>query len=165
MQRRMSFLLFLFFPFLSFFTSSNASALPNLVLGFSPQELRAVDNQDTLAKLDSTVLAELLDSGVLVEKMGERQKGSVPSLYVGRLGIYEFKRAWNYWVVKGHFPHELAMMIHDDPICRDAARVNGYMGEASPRMFGSVSSFEVDNLDALKRFVEIVKGFGCSRIL
>lgn len=56
----------------------------------------------------------------------------VPYTIIGRLGKFEFRRAWTYWVVQGPLPIYLAERIYADPVGKTDIRVNGDAGCSPP---------------------------------
>lgn len=56
----------------------------------------------------------------------------VPYTCVGRLGPYEFRRAWYYWVVKGPVPLVVAEEMYKNPIGAKDVRVAGHCGCPPP---------------------------------
>ena len=59
-------------------------------------------------------------------------KGEVPSDVAGRLGEFEFRRAWYYWTVKGRVPIALARKMYEDPLGKVMVRVAGHCGCPPP---------------------------------
>jgi len=58
--------------------------------------------------------------------------GEVPSRMLGKLGPFEFRRAWYYWAVRGPLPLAIALELYADPIGRTDVRVSGHCGCPPP---------------------------------
>ena len=58
--------------------------------------------------------------------------GEVPSRLRGKLGPFEFWRAWYYWVVHGPLPLAIAHELYEDPVGRTDVRVDGHCGQPPP---------------------------------
>jgi hypothetical protein len=61
-----------------------------------------------------------------------RTTGEVAFTVEGRLGGFEFRRAWTYWVVRGRMPLHIANKLYADPIGKDDIRVAGHCGCVGP---------------------------------
>jgi hypothetical protein len=53
-------------------------------------------------------------------------KGEVPYTKMGKLGDFEFTRAWYYWVVEGRVPLHVAQDLYEDPVGKTDIRVAGH---------------------------------------
>lgn len=56
----------------------------------------------------------------------------VPYTIMGKLGEFEFTRAWTYWVVDGPVPLEVAEELFADPVGRTDIRATGDAGCRPP---------------------------------
>jgi len=73
---------------------------------------------------DIEIERELTRCGVQVVRKQPRE-GEVPSSLRGKLGNFEFFRAWRYWIVTGKVPLQIARELYDDPVGKTDIRVNG----------------------------------------
>lgn len=80
---------------------------------------------------DTYIVGELSLAGVLYETV-QRRNTEVPFTKIGRLGKFEFWRAWYYWVVNGLVPIEAAREMYDNPIGKRDVRVAGHCGCPPP---------------------------------
>lgn len=82
--------------------------------------------------VDSKISKELSEAkvGAVVHDfpLGTEVKTSV----TGKLGNFEFTRAWYYWAVKGEVPIKVAQELYEDPIGRKDVRVVGHCACPSP---------------------------------
>jgi hypothetical protein len=61
-----------------------------------------------------------------------RSAGEVPFSIAGKLGQFEFERAWRYWIARGKVPLKVAKELYEDPVGRTDIRVYGHAGRPSP---------------------------------
>lgn len=117
-------------------------------------------------KIDRTIACELTIAGISVIEMEERLKGEVPTKYTGDICGCTFERGWRYWIVnvrrtvtnpRGNINKELAMAIYNDPVGRKFIRTNGYAGNQSPEISGSVTFYHIDSQEGLNTFVKYAK--------
>jgi len=99
---------------------------------------------------------------VVVNEQG-RNGGEVSYLLIGRLGPFEFRRAWYYWMVEGPVPLKVAqeMYAHKNG-CRDV-RVSGHCGCPPPEEWatgGFVRNYHIDTQEGLDLFARTVRAHG-----
>jgi hypothetical protein len=109
-----------------------------------------------LHQMDEDVRTELRSANIDVENNATRATGEVPTIFSGKLGIYTFSRAWTYWVVSGQVPVQLAREIYADPVGQKDIRTNGCAGNMNPSDCSSVTSYHIDSIEGLQRFVDMV---------
>lgn len=93
-------------------------------------------------------------------------KGEVRASIVGSHGLFEFVRAWSYWIVKGPVPIDIAWEMYCDPRGKDDVRVAGHCGCPEPIepwieiIDGKeyVTLYHIDTQDGLNLFAEKVLG-------
>lgn len=51
---------------------------------------------------------------------------------IGKLGPFEFRRAWYYWTVDGPVPLDVARELYEDPVGKEDVRVAGHCGCPPP---------------------------------
>lgn len=73
---------------------------------------------------DGPIEGELIRAGVEIVR-GERSTGEVATTITGKLGPFEFRRAWYYWVATGMVPLALAKELYADPAGRLDVRAGG----------------------------------------
>ncbi len=82
---------------------------------------------------DATIMEELEKAGILPFNIArENENTEVPYGVIGRLGDFEFRRAWYYWVVKGSVPLNVAEEMYNDPTGKKDVRVAGHCGCPPP---------------------------------
>jgi hypothetical protein len=59
-------------------------------------------------------------------------RSEVPYTLIGKLGEFEFRRAWYYWIATGNVPLEVAKELYADPIGKKDIRVSGHCGCPPP---------------------------------
>lgn len=85
---------------------------------------------------DEYIKRELTRCGItIVDNMKENSE--VPYTVIGKLGKFEFRRAWYYWVVDGRVPIDIAMALWYNPVGQTDIRVDGHCGCPSPKEFGT----------------------------
>ena len=90
----------------------------------------------------------------------ELTRSEVPYTLEGRLGDFEFRRAWYYWVVRGSVPLEVAQEIYADPVGHTDIRVAGNAGCPPPEEWahrGFVELYHVDTEVGLRLFADTIK--------
>jgi len=80
---------------------------------------------------DVHMRSELVQAGVPIIDI-PRENSEVPYTVMGKLGKYEFRRAWYYWMVNGNVPLEAAQEMYADPIGKKDVRVAGHCGCPPP---------------------------------
>ncbi len=105
------------------------------------------------------VKLELDLAGIDIVEKAER--GEVPSSFSGKLGDFEFSRAWYYWVVVGNVPLNLAKdMYHGSEEGKKYVRVAGHCGCPAPEGWahgGVVNCYHIDTWRGLKLFADTVR--------
>lgn len=90
-----------------------------------------------LAGRDSTEVDKEVREELLMAKIPafdvEPSTGEVKYSVVGRLGTFEFTRAWYYWSVTGEVPYPVAEELYKDPIGARYVRVEGHCDCPHPR--------------------------------
>jgi hypothetical protein len=81
---------------------------------------------------DVYIAGELALAGIKVVK-GEKSTGEVPSSMTGKLGRFEFVRAWYYYRVAGEVPLEVAEELYNCVLGKRDIRVVGHCGCPPPR--------------------------------
>lgn len=85
---------------------------------------------------DKVVKRELLVCGIprfpLPAEITNQAYREVQTQWFGKLGDFEFKRAWYYWVVSGRVPIQMARELYVDPCGRTDIRVAGHCGCPPP---------------------------------
>ena len=106
---------------------------------------------------------ELRRAGVDLVESDERSRGDVPSSVAGKLGRFNLRRAWYYWVVDGEMPIEIAREIHANPIGAHDVRVHGHCGRPSPDEWCKgepVRGYHIDSQEGLNLFASMVRKHG-----
>jgi hypothetical protein len=94
------------------------------------------------------------------------QKGNteVPYTLIGKLGEFEFKRAWYYWVVKGPVPLEVAKELYEHPEGRATVRSGGDCAKRPPETWVCeingekyVDVYHIDGQAGLLLFAQKIK--------
>lgn len=80
---------------------------------------------------DQHIARELRHARITPERC-EPSGHEVNASIVGRLPGFLFKRAWNYYVVEGRVPIDVAHALYEDPLGRDDVRVAGHCGCPPP---------------------------------
>jgi len=73
---------------------------------------------------DAIIEQELIRSGIAVVH-GPKVDCEVAYSLTGKLGKFEFVRAWRYWVAKGDVPLVVAQELYADPVGVTDIRVDG----------------------------------------
>lgn len=60
------------------------------------------------------------------------RSGEVSSSLRGKLGSFNFRRAWSHWSVEGDVPLSIAKELYDDPVGNADIRVVGHCGCPPP---------------------------------
>ena len=96
--------------------------------------MRNLKNLAGVKTCDEDILEELKLARIPVEHVAEWKKytGEVPYTKIGRLGGFEFRRAWTYWMVKCRVPMNVAREIYADPVCASDVRAGGHCGCVPP---------------------------------
>jgi len=69
-------------------------------------------NEDERERVNAIINQELLSAGI--EIISENGAGEVPYNIIGKLGPYEFRRAWYYWMVSGLVPYDAAVEMYEN---------------------------------------------------
>lgn len=114
-----------------------------------------------LIESDSFVKLELDLAGIPAVK-GERY-GEPGSHYKGRLGKFNFERAWYYWIVSGLVPLDLAKKMYEDKEGGKSVRVAGHCGCPPPEEWAK----RIDNGKELcnKSELEAIKSEEIKKVL
>lgn len=83
---------------------------------------------------DASIADELEAAGIEIVKVPAY--GEPRATLAGRLGRFEFHRAWYYWAVSGPMPISVALELYDDPIGVKAVRSGGHCGCPNPLTYG-----------------------------
>jgi hypothetical protein len=128
-----------------------------------------MQNLAGVKEADKTILEELYLAGIPAIKVGENPRSEVPYTYVGKLGNWEFRRAWYYWIVKCDEPQnglklkeatELHYKKHptdETQILGNIIRCGGHCGCPPPEEYGAQPIYD-DELN------EKLKALGCEEI-
>lgn len=81
---------------------------------------------------DERVRRELARGRITPVAHPDRIQGEVPTRTSGRLGRFQFRRYWRYWVVEGPLPLEIALELYADPVGATDIRVRGDAGCTPP---------------------------------
>lgn len=144
----------------------------NLARNFDKKD--QIGTTNAMCEVNPLVAAELIEAGITVFKTGTAPTGEVPTDLIGRLGGWEFTRAWTYWVARGRMPIAAARALedmgsfadyhvrwpskstwHPDVIAREYVQES----EAFPRDDSTayVTMYHIDTPDGLKQFADFVK--------
>ena len=78
------------------------------------------------ANAEKEIIRELGRVGIEpVESDVRKDHPDVKVGVVGKLGPFEFRRNWYYWVAYGPVPLEVAEELYEDPVCRADVRSGG----------------------------------------
>ena len=92
----------------------------------------------------------------------ELTHSEVPYRLIGKLGEFEFWRAWYYWVVTGPMPLELAKELYEDPVGKVDIRVDGHCGCPPPEdpwlKYIDADGFKLVRESERKEFEEAFEG-------
>jgi len=80
---------------------------------------------------DIEIECELTRCGIEIVR-NQLRPWEVPSSLRGKLGNFEFFRAWRYWIVTGRVPLQIARELYSDPVGKTDIRVNGHCGCPPP---------------------------------
>ena len=117
-------------------------------------------------KADLHILKELSQAGIEVVE-GERTRGEVPYTLTGKLGDWNFNRAWYYWMASAEegLPLEVATELHNRPYVVEGVsvipiygrviRVGGHCG--CPEPTGEVRSYHVDTQEGLNALAGAIR--------
>ncbi len=81
---------------------------------------------------DISIERELNRCGVEPVHLPNRLQSEVPASIIGKLGKFQFHRAWYYWVVQGSVPLNVAQELYNDPVGKTDIRVAGHCGCPPP---------------------------------
>jgi len=93
----------------------------------------------------------------------ENVPGEVPTNLTGKLGPFEFHRAWYYWIVKGPVPLNVARKLYADPAGRYDVRAGGHCGCVEPetQCYGNVvNTYHIDSEVGLRLFTDTLRKHG-----
>lgn len=107
-----------------------------------------MNNLANISNADEIILEELYLAKISSIKV-EKSKSEVPYSYIGRVGDWTFKRAWNYWIAhvdenKIGILLKDALILHNnkhpikDCILGDVIRSGGHAGCPSPDEYGAI---------------------------
>lgn len=82
----------------------------NLARNFDKKD--QIGTTNAMCEVNPLVAAELIEAGITVFKTGTAPTGEVPTDLIGRLGGWEFTRAWTYWVARGRMPIAAARALY-----------------------------------------------------
>ena len=105
---------------------------------------------------DQIIRKELLKAGVDIVQLPNSLVSEVPASIVGKLGGFEFHRAWYYWVVKGQVPLNVARELYENPNGREDIRVVGHAGCPSPEEWAEHYDAEGKRLLSKEKEIEIL---------
>lgn len=83
------------------------------------------------AYADVVIEKELKDAGIEIVK-GDRTQSEVPFTLTGKLGTFNFARAWTYWMVECMMPLEVAKEMYENEVGAKFVRVAGHCGCPPP---------------------------------
>lgn len=97
---------------------------------------------------DETILEELYLADIPAIKVSNNNDGEVPYSYIGRIGKWNFRRAWYYWLVyvedgETGLPLKIALELHNkkhpvkDDILGKIIRSGGHCEAPSPDEYGA----------------------------
>lgn len=125
-----------------------------------PNLARAKEDIESWTEVDEQVLKELKEAGIEYSAAFEflRNRGEVPTAYVGYLCLWGFERSWYYWVAKGPgVPPDRAEEFHKK--WGREVRVDGHCGCPSPlewhRGF-AVGTYHIDTQEGLNAFADLL---------
>jgi hypothetical protein len=110
---------------------------------------------------DSQCIEELAIAGIPFVRMPEcwRETREVPTVIIGELQNWGFRRAWRYWVAEGPgIPPEQATELHE--LCGTECRVDGHCGCPSPLEWFhgfAVGCYHVDTQEALTALADTIR--------
>jgi len=79
---------------------------------------------------------ELTRCGIEIVE-SDKPLGEPKSMVKGKLGNFDFQRAWYYWMVKGLVPMNVANELYANRIGRTDIRSGGHCGCPSPSEYGA----------------------------
>jgi hypothetical protein len=88
-------------------------------------------NEDERERVNAIINQELLSAGI--EIISENGAGEVPYNIIGKLGPYEFRRAWYYWMVSGLVPYDAAVEMYENEYGKKDVRCAGHCGCPHPK--------------------------------
>lgn len=121
---------------------------------------------------DPHIVAELQAAGIDLVHHTSPLKQEVPASVTGRLTkngkpVFEFTRAWYYWVVGGRVPLDVARELYANPIGATDVRVVGHCGCPPPEDWVTiikgkryVFGYHIDSQEGLNLFVTTLKERG-----
>ncbi|MBI2065007.1 MAG: hypothetical protein HYT62_03085 [Candidatus Yanofskybacteria bacterium] len=81
---------------------------------------------------DKSIERELNRCGIELVRLPSVLHSEVPASITGKLGQFQFHRAWYYWIVRGNMPLPVAQELYDDPVGKTDIRVAGHCGCPPP---------------------------------
>lgn len=111
---------------------------------------------------DTFIRQELEGAGVPIVTV-HTVHSEVPYALIGRMGRFEFHRAWYYWMVSGNVPMDAANEMYADPVGVTDVRVVGHCGCPPPKEWeyqGHISHYHIDSQEGLNLFVQTMKRHG-----
>lgn len=81
---------------------------------------------------DGFIKEELRLANIPIIEAQDSNGHEVNAKVTGKLGQFIFTRYWYYWVVKGRMPLDIAKILYEDPIGKEAVRVAGNCGCPPP---------------------------------
>lgn len=115
---------------------------------------------------EACIVDELGQAGVpIAADPRQLDHPEVKSAVIGRLGQFEFRRSWRYYVVGGPVPLEVARRLHEHPVGRTDVRVAGHCGCPPPEppwvetVAGRVcvTCYHVDSVEGLRLLADAVR--------
>jgi hypothetical protein len=111
-----------------------------------------------IEEVSAIALAELEAAGINAFAMSLPCRGEVPSRVIGWLSLWQFRRAWYYWIAEGPgLPVEVAEKLHAQH--GHETRVGGDCTCPSPQSYKGfgVPLYHVDGPAGLKALAEAIK--------
>lgn len=96
------------------------------------QKGESVDNLAGRYDCDVFIKKELERCGIESTPLPGKLQTEVPAAIMGKLGRFEFYRAWCYWIVCGPVPLNVAKELYADPVGKTDIRVSGHCGCPPP---------------------------------
>lgn len=86
---------------------------------------------------DPIISGELAKAGITEISLPSRMISEVPASKIGLLikdnkPVFQFTRAWYYWVAEGEVPLEIAKELWNNPIGKKDVRTAGFAGNTNP---------------------------------
>jgi len=134
---------------------------------FQTKERREMRNLAGDRNCDAEIRNELVQAGIKIVQHRERLRSEVPASITGKLGIFEFERAWYYWMVSGNVPLAVAQEMYENPVGKQDVRVIGHCGCPPPHEWTTlvkdrpvITHYHIDSQEGLNLFVATLKKHG-----